>query len=59
MFAHFCGASKGFIKALKAIKAFIKLFEASQRSVEIKIQVNFLSSSGIGKGKVKFYTKFK
>ena len=32
------GASKGFMKALKA---FIKRFEAPQRSVEIKIQVNF------------------
>ena len=33
---------------MKALKAFIKLFESPQRSVEIKLQVNFLSSSGIG-----------
>ena len=38
-----CGASKG---SMKALKAFIKPFEAPQRSV------NFLSSSGIGTGKV-------
>ena len=31
--ALLCGASKGFMKALKA---FIKLFEAPQRSVKIK-----------------------
>ena len=30
---------------MKAFKAFIKPFEVPQRSVEIKIQVNFLSSS--------------
>ena len=34
IFTLFCGASKGFVKALKA---FIKPFEASQRSVKIKI----------------------
>ena len=34
---HF-GASKGFMKTLKA---FIKPFEAPQRSVDIKIQLNF------------------
>ena len=33
-----CGASKGF---MKAFKAFIKLFEAPQNSVKIKIQLNF------------------
>ena len=33
-FTLLCGASKGFIKAFKAL---IKPFEASQRSVEIKI----------------------
>ena len=31
--------------------AFIKPFEAPQRSVKIKIPLNFLSSSGIGMGK--------
>ena len=36
-FHIFGGASKGFTKALKA---FIKLFEAPQRSAKIKIQVN-------------------
>ena len=34
IFTFLCGASKGFMKALKA---FIKAFEASQRSVKIKI----------------------
>ena len=29
----------------KALKAFIKPFEAPQRSVKVKIQVSFLSSS--------------
>ena len=37
---------------MKAFKAFIKPFEAPQRSVKIKIQVKFVSSSGIGTGKV-------
>ena len=32
-----CGASKGFIKTLQA---FIKTFEAAQRSEKIKIQIN-------------------
>ena len=32
--SFFCGASKGF---MKVYKAFIKPFEASQRSVKIKI----------------------
>ena len=36
--ALLCGASEGFMKALKA---FIKPFEAPQRSVKIKIGVNF------------------
>ena len=33
-----CGVSKGFMKVLQA---FIKPFEASQKSVKIKIQLNF------------------
>ena len=39
---------------MKAFKAFIKLFEAQQRSVKIKIYINFSSSSGIGTGRVNF-----
>ena len=38
IFTLLFGASKGFIKAFKV---FIKPFEAPQRSVKIKIQVNF------------------
>ena len=38
-----CSASKGFMKA----------FEATQKSVKMKIQVIFLSSSGNGKGRAK------
>ena len=38
IFLLLCGALKGFMKALKA---FIKPFEAPQRSVKIKIEVNF------------------
>ena len=38
IFTLLCGASKGFMKALKA---FIKPFEVPQRSVKIKILVNF------------------
>ena len=34
IFTRLCGASEGF---MKAIKAFIKPFEAPQRSVKIKI----------------------
>ena len=34
-------------------KAFIKPFETPKRSVEIKISLNFFSSSGFGTGKVK------
>ena len=41
---------------MKAFKGFIKPFKAPQKSVKIKIQENFLSSSGIQKGKV--YTIF-
>ena len=43
-------ASKGFIEALKA---FIKPLEAPQRSVNIKISVDFFFLSGIGTGRVK------
>ena len=35
------------------IKAFIKPFEAPQRSVKIKISVNFFSLSGMEAGRVK------
>ena len=50
IFIFFCGASKGFMKALKA---FIKTFEAPQ-SVKIKkvtfyFNINFLNAQG-GKG---------
>ena len=38
IFALLFGASKGFLKAFKAL---IKPFEAPQRSVNIKSQVNF------------------
>ena len=38
IFTLHCGASKGFMKALKD---FIKPFEASQRSVKIKLKLNF------------------
>ena len=37
---------------MKASKAFIKHFDAPQRSVKIKIYVNFFSSPGIGTGRV-------
>ena len=49
-FTLLCGATKDF---MKAFKAFIKPFEAPQRNVKIKIEVNFLSLSGVGTGKVK------
>ena len=38
---------------MKAFKAIIKSFEAPQRSMKIKLCVNFLSSSGIRTGRVK------
>ena len=38
---------------MKAFKVFIKPSEAPQRSVEIKVLVNFLCSFKIGTGKVK------
>ena len=44
---------------MKAFKAFIKPFEAPQRSVKIKIQVKFVSSSGIETGKVNMWSVFK
>ena len=43
------GASKSF---RKAFKAFIKPFEAPQRSEKIKIWIDFLSSFGTGTGRV-------
>ena len=49
IFTLLCGAPKGFVKGFKA---FVKPFEALQRSVEIKIQVNFLALPGIGMGRV-------
>ena len=54
IFTLLCGASKGFMKALKV---FIKPFEAPQRSVKIKIELNFFSSSGIGTGRVMIYVE--
>ena len=45
-----CVASKGFMKALKA---FIKAFEATQRSVKIKIYLNFFTLFWIGTLRVK------
>ena len=39
-------------------KVFIKPFEAPQRSVKIKVLVNFFSSSGIGTGRVKNAIRF-
>ena len=39
-FTLLCGAAKGFMRALKA---FIKPFEAQQRSVEIKFNLIFIS----------------
>ena len=37
---------------MKAFTAFRKPFEAPQKSVKTKIEVNFFSSSGIGKERV-------
>ena len=34
---------------MKAFKAFIKPFESTQRSVKIKISINFFSSSRLGR----------
>ena len=38
---------------MKAFKGFINPFEAPKRSVKIKIEINFLSFSEIGAGRVK------
>ena len=43
---------------MKAFKAFTKPFEAPQRSVKIKILLNFFSSSGIGTGRVNNGERF-
>ena len=43
-----CGASKVFMKAFKAFKAFIKPFEATQRSMKIKINLIFSLRPGLG-----------
>ena len=40
---------------MKVFKAFTKLFETPQRSVKIKILVNFFSSSGIRTGRANHY----
>ena len=40
------------IKINLMVQSFIKLFEAPQRSVKIKIKVNFFSSPRIGKGRL-------
>ena len=52
IFTLLCGASKGF---MKAFKAFIKPFEAPQRSVKTKLSVDFFSLFGIETGTVKIY----
>ena len=51
MFTLLCGASRCF---MKTFKTFIKPLEAPQRSVKIKIQLIFFSSSGIGTGRIYF-----
>ena len=38
---------------MKALKALVKPLEAPQRSVKIKTQLNFVTPSGIGAGRVK------
>ena len=38
---------------MKVFKVFIKLFEAPQRSVKIKISPNVFSSSGLGTRRVE------
>ena len=40
---------------MKAFKAFIKRFEIPQRRIKIKISVNFVSSCGIGGGRVNYF----
>ena len=50
IFTLLCGGSKGFMKALKA---FIKPFEPPQRSVKIKISLNFYYNTEMhGTGRV-------
>ena len=49
MFTLLCGASKGFMKALKTI---IKYYEAPQRSVKIKIELNFYFNTTFRNGQV-------
>ena len=39
---------------MKAIKTYIKPFEAPQRSVKMKIKLNYFFSFGIGTGKIKY-----
>ena len=46
IFALLCGASKGFMKALKT---FIKIFEAPQRNVKIKFELIFSLRQGSGR----------
>ena len=43
---------------MKAFKAFVKPFEAPQRSMKIKISVNFFSLSGIGAERVKMKIRY-
>ena len=43
IFRLLCGASEGF---MKAFKAFIKPFEASQRSLKIKFRLIFAVNDG-------------
>ena len=43
---------------MKALKAFIKPFEAPQRNLKIKISLNFFSSSGIGTWRGKIFLNF-
>ena len=49
IFTILCGASTGL---MKAFKAFIKPFETPQRSMKIKLCVNFFPSFAIGTGRV-------
>ena len=51
---NFCfHTSLWFIKRIyEGLKAFIKPFEAPQRSAKVKIYVNFLSLSGIWRGRI-------
>ena len=51
LFSHFFVVPQKYL--WRPLKVFIKPFEAPQRSVKIKIYVNFFSSSRIGAGRVK------